>query len=481
MGKDKQLRRGSMTVFLAGILLVLLTFLLALFGAARFYAVRVETESAVVMGMDSVFAEYNRALLEQYELFFIDTGYGFQNPSYHRTAGHLEGYIRSNLMPEEDALLIHGRSFLGMESVTAAVTQASVATDDGGADLHYQAVEYMRDYVGLEFVEDLQNQYAVVCDYDMDSRDIEAEADQVQSQIDAAELPQEQLADGSWSDVPVDNPAEDVNRYRFRGILDFVVADSSTLSELVIQPDNYASNRSLNTGTGAAASYGGITDEILFQEYILRQCGSYTEPGTAGELQYETEYILAGKNSDIENLKWVAGRLIMVREVANTVYLFTDQTKMAEADALAWGLSIVSLSPELQPFIKTSILLAWAYAESVQDVRTLLSGGEVPLLKNAQSWKLSLTNMLQFGDHLSDDEGEGLDYRMYLRFLLLMEDREQKTLRLADVIEMNVRKTEGNASFRMDGCIDALTAQVETTGSFGEKFTITRSYSYLNR
>ena len=52
-----------------------------------------------------------------------------------------------------------------------------------------------------------------------------------------------------------------------------------------------------------------------------------------GALQYELEYILAGKNSDIENLRWVAGRLILFREAANAVYLYSDRVKVAEADA----------------------------------------------------------------------------------------------------------------------------------------------------
>lgn len=43
----------------------------------------------------------------------------------------------------------------------------------------------------------------------------------------------------------------------------------------------------------------------------------------------------AGKNSDIENLKYVVHRLLLIREVSNVTYLFSDGCKMAEAAAMA--------------------------------------------------------------------------------------------------------------------------------------------------
>ena len=43
------------------------------------------------------------------------------------------------------------------------------------------------------------------------------------------------------------------------------------------------------------------------------------------------------------------------------------------------------------------ILLAWAYGEAIMDIRTLISGGKVPLVKNAEDWKLSLSGLMQLG------------------------------------------------------------------------------------
>ena len=296
-------------------------------------------------------------------------------------------------------------------------------------------------------------------------------------------MPKEKLEDGSFTEVPVDNPADNVNCNRFKGILYLVTEDASQISDRVINTANYVSHRDCSRGTGAAAAKtDSAVDEVLFQEYLFEKCACYTDTRESGELSYEIEYILGGKSSDMENLKWVAGRLILLREVANVSYLYTDKQKMEEADLLAWGLSIVALKPQLQPMIKNSVLFAWAYAESIQDVRLLLSGSKVPLLKTADTWHLSLDHMLNYQEHLEQSkDAEGLDYAMYLRILLLLQDQEEKTKRFMDVVEMNLRKTEGNRFFRMDGCVDAVTAQILISGKGDTEVHLIKEYSYLDR
>lgn len=480
--KDR-LAKGGITVFLTGILMILMSFILICVDATRFYAIQVEAECIADMGLDSIFAEYNRELLEQYDLFFIDTSYGYSQPAYQRTEAHLADYMEQNLQPGQDILTWNGRDFLGMGLEEAELLEASLATDNEGRDVHYQAVEYMRDKVGLAFIEDMQRQMETVYEYDMDDRNVEEEAEQIEEEIRGVELPQEQLEDGSFTEVSVDNPADSVNCNRFKGILYLVTEDASQISDHVINIANYASQRECNRGTGAASEEtDSAADEILFDEYLLEKCAYYTKTKDTGELSYEIEYILGGRSSDIENLKWVAGRLILLREVANVSYLYTDREKMEEADLLAWGLSIVALKPQLQPMIKNSVLFAWAYAESVQDVRLLLSGNKVPLLKTKDTWHLSLDHMLNYQEHLEQSEdAEGLDYATYLRILLLLENKEEKTKRFLDVVEMNLRKTEGNRFFRIDGCMDAVTAQIVISGEGNTEVHLIKEYSYLNR
>lgn len=477
------MRKGGITVFLTSMLLLFVTLVSACVEAVRFYAVGVEAECAVSMGLDSIFAEYHRGLLDRYDLFFIDSSYGAEQPSYHYTEAHLWDYIAANLSAA-DVPVWNGKDFLDMHLEGVSIVQAALATDACGRDVKYQAVSYMRERVGIGLIEEVQRQMDTVRGNGLDVRDVEQEAAEVQAQIDGTPLPEQQLEDGSFVAASVDNPADGVNSGRFRGIL-YLVAEQEKLSEQAINPDNYVSYRTLNKGTGAACGDAAfsVVDEVLFGEYLIEKCGDYRNPSANGALQYELEYLLAGKSSDMENLRWVAGRLILLREAANVMYLYSDSTKVSEADVLAWSLAIVSLEPSLQPLIKHSILLAWAYAESVLDVRRLFSGEKVPLLKSRETWRLSLEYMLDYVTHLGekDEAQDGLDYEDYLRLLLLLENEDTKTMRFMDVIEMNMRKLEGNESFRMDGCMDAVRAEVSVSGGFGEYFNLSAQYSYLNR
>ena len=60
------------------------------------------------------------------------------------------------------------------------------------------------------------------------------------------------------------------------------------------------------------------------------------------------------------------------------------------------------------------------------DIRSLLSGGKVPLWKNTEDWKLGLEGLLSMGKEKrcpdSGQEGKGFSYETYLKLLLLVLD-----------------------------------------------------------
>ena len=113
----------------------------------------------------------------------------------------------------------------------------------------------------------------------------------------------------------------------------------------------------------------------------------------------------------------------------------------------------------------------------MQDVRTLMDGGKVPLVKTKETWKTSLSGIFNPSAR-KQASGSGLRYEDYLRILLFLEGRDKKTERLMDVMEMDVRKALGSENFRMDWCLDALTAEYEVESSFGYRCSIRRSAGY---
>ena len=151
---------------------------------------------------------------------------------------------------------------------------------------------------------------------------------------------------------------------------------------------------------------------------------------------------------------------------------------MGEAEALATILAVLVLMPELIEPLKWSIVFAWSFAEAISDLRTLYEGGRVPLIKTAETWHLSLINLAFFRDHLGGGGEEGLTYQDYLRMLLLLGDFADETWRMADIIEMQIRKTPGNGSFRLDWCLDIFQAQIDTRSRFGFDLKLVRTYGY---
>ena len=88
--------RGTITVFLSLILTLMLSLIMAVLESAIYHGERMKTEMIMDMGMDSIFAEYNRMLLSRYDLYFIDTSYGTDRSGMNEVSGHLKHYLEKN-------------------------------------------------------------------------------------------------------------------------------------------------------------------------------------------------------------------------------------------------------------------------------------------------------------------------------------------------------------------------------------------------
>lgn len=474
---------GAVTVMLTMIFAIIAGMLATCLSQARQSLNRFQTECAMDMGLFSVFAEYNRELLDQYELFFMDTTYGNGQPSYHDTEGHLMDYVKYNLNTEQD-LTFYGMTDLdGLEPVNVEITQLSLATDHEGAAVKREAIDYMTARYGLEILNDLQGQLQEVSDYELLSMDVEGSREETESEIEQAENDGIQVSEDEWVEVEIDNPADTVNANRTRGILNFTVSAPEELSEMAVDPASCCSGRVLSCGSGLsglAEEEFSYIESLVFNEYCIQQMSCYTDQMETSQMKYQLEYLIAGHNSDIENLREVCNTLVWIREAANVIYLFQDPAKSAEADAFALAITSAMLAPYLQPVVKASLLFAWAYAESVYDVRSLLDGHKIPIMKTAADWHLSLTSMLDYENHLGEasENERGLDYEMYLRLLLALEDEGNVAMRAMDMIELDIRATPGNASFRMDGCIAGVTARLVVSDNTNHYYDITRTYHY---
>lgn len=459
-------QKGSITIAMCMMLSVMLGILTAGIKLCREQYARVQAVNAVDTGLYSVFSEYERDLLEEYDLFFLDSGYGGGAIDAFRVVQQMENSM--------DLTLKTG--IRGSIRENCSITGYRLASDNGGEAFCAQAAEAVRIHLGTDAVkrlkEYLSNTGKVI------------EQQQEQKEAGVPPMPEDPVPDDtSVSEItPDNNPLEVIKRIRTMGILGLVLPDDAVISEKEADVSVFTSNRNLQKGMGSLGGReSGTSDKLFLQAYAMNKLGTYREPGNPGALDYQVEYIVGGKGSDRENLKKTVNRMLLLREAANAAYLYTDPEKRAQSGALAASLCTALLIPEGAFVVEKLLLLGWAYGESLLDVRQLMAGGKVPLVKNSASWQLALSDIGQIFSLLQDGQAKntsGLDYNDYLQILLFTSSRNNLTFRCMDMIEQNIRLKPGKENFRIDSCMECLEMETGFLSPSGNRWTAVRSYGY---
>lgn len=474
-----------LTVYLTLCLTLILSLYLVLIDGARRGGAAMEAVCAAEMGMQNVMAEYHRELLSQFDLFAIDSSYGTDVCGKKNTEAHLMSYLKKNLGNGNISLTnFLYRDFLGLQADDAELTSVSILTDEGGAVFRGMAIEAVREDVGVGLLDELQEWMSTVEVNGLSGADYDARRQELDEELEGYNGSEVQISETEKAYVKVDNPAAQLSTKRGLGILHLVAGDTESLSGKVIERAELAGQRmrqgNVNKGNREVQASDGLQERVWFQEYLLRNMGCYGKGKGEGNgaLDYQVEYLLVGENADTENLKGVANRLSALREAANVAYLLSDQEKMTEirvAAALACGL--VSL-PGMIPVLEGIILFGWAYAESLYDVKTLLSGGKIPLMKDKGSWHYGLEEALSGNIEGAAEEGRGLAYQDYLRILMMCTSLDTLTARAMDMVEADIRLTQGNAYFRLDACYTQIEALMRISSSHGYTFELRRARAY---
>lgn len=482
--------KAYLTVYLALSLMVLLSVVMALLSGIKKNTARTEEELALNTAGWSALAEYHQELFKQYDLFFIDTSYGGSYPGTEAIGEHVKNYANKNL---QNTKLLDSRLTL------IGVQEAEVATDQGGQVLKRQIVEYEENYLGIEALENLLAEFKLAGQEQVSEEELRKQRDENEATLASQPPPVRKVTKKKYNrdtgdvetyeeeeEVPIENPAASVNGLRSRGVLSLVIKDTSGISDKQVSLNEYLSYRDdILQGTGLlpekaeeSSLFTAEKEKVLLEAYIFQKYGYYGQKKENAALDYQVEYLIAQKSSDVENLKAVVHKLLLFREAANAVYLYGDSAKRAEISAMAASVAAVALAPYLQPLLETSILFAWAYIESIQDAKLLLEGGRVPLIKSASDWQTGLNSILNFApESVSKDTSRGLNYQQYLSMFLLTKKENELLFSMMDVMEMDIRKTDYNENFRMDGCVSGFRIAAEFDGG-GGNCSFLRAYYY---
>lgn len=486
-------KRGSITVFLALILSLVTALVCTGIESVRMAATRTQILNGADIGLYSLFGQFDREMLKDYDLFLLDGSCGDGSLDLASVYDNFSSYMKPVLKQNSQNLSV----------VQGGFSAYRLLTDEGGEPFYNQVVQYMKETLGSQGVSLLldkmkdrkeKTEQAEQAGQQAESGDIienyDTEMEETNKKNEEALLEAEKNQEGGELEdnvaapptQKVVNPISIIRRIRKMGILELVIPGNKGVSDGQIQAGSLLSQREKQRGMPmyeAEKTDVSYTSQILFQQYLMEKLGNYSSPGQGG-LKYQTEYILGGKMGDIENLKFVAKRLLLIREGVNMVHLVSDGAKRAQAASLAAAIASAFLIPPATGVIEAAILLCWAFGESILDVRELFDGGKVPLIKSAADWQLSLENLpelLNGLDSVRRGSEDGMNYEDYLQVLLLGVSREEKIERAMDMIELCVRE-KGRKNFRMDSCIVAAEISVDVKANKRKVFNVTRAYGY---
>ncbi len=198
--------------------------------------------------------------------------------------------------------------------------------------------------------------------------------------------------------------------------------------------------------------------------FINNYLGNYvtTSQSKDGFFRNEWEYIIHGSKSDKSNYNFCRNCIFVIRNASNLAYLLSDTAKMDIIKAVA-----ECLTPGVAGVLTTAVIAEiWAAAETKMDMDKLLNNDRVPFIKNTDTWQTDVDLLLESSDlrgeldqesrdALGTEEGkikdmdgaeadngnpsEGQTYDEYLMAMMMLVNKDVRTLRLMDIVQINMK------------------------------------------
>lgn len=417
--------KGEITALSALVFALIVSLVGALLQSALLHGERAVERSKVRCALESVFAEYHKGMLEEYEIF---------------------------ARPGSEEVLRERLSYYGAGEAAQSFVKEEYLTDHGGLPFYLQAVRYMTDWYGMEGAQDI---------LELEEEHIEEEEQKILDRI------KEVLEEANLTISEEDNPIAYIQSLKKNALLPVLISDEQEISNRSLKLEQLPTHRDLQKGNTTRTTTHGIKEWALFQGYVAEHFKNYQKQDETRSLLYEQEYLLCGKGEDRENLELVCRKMVSLRLVTNAAYLMSNQSRQAEAEELAALLCAALMVPELIDLMKVALLFAWAYGESIVDVRVLLKGKKVPLVKNDFNWQLQLSSLHNLGSAAEDvqekEDENGISYSMYLAGLLATKKRETICMRCLDLMEANLNQ-------KVDQCFTGVEVKTKSYGTFYTTF-----------
>ena len=521
--------KGGLTIFAALSFMLIAQFLFTLAEGARQMELVKVADMTTDCAAESLLAGYCRPLWEDYHLLGYDGSGSDTTVSTTQMGEYVKAIANADFQTGDSLLWMRFISLLRLDPTDVCFDSYTLLTDGNGSAYVNTVSAYMENNLVYEEAKKIYNQYESMqkleenSDFDFGSIEgaLKLLESSSQSEISSGSntspsytsspssntspsssasssstaSSSESSSSGSASGEASENLLSEVNTISAKGILKLVLPSSKSVSGLSMDLSKVVSKRSLETGVSPSCTSPVWYDTVLLQQYLTTYLGDYSNPAEDHALSYELEYLIGQKSSDEANLKAVVTELLAVREAANMAYLAGDSTKMAELEAAAGAIATASGLPILTEAVKIGLMAAWAYVESILDVRALMDGDKIALLKSSNTWTSDLEHIADLlkgqGKAISSDSG--LSYKGYLGLLLFTKSSNTLAMKAMDVQEAAIQKKEHYSSFQMDHAICSLSITVGysyqpiflsfvnliQTGQKDYSITSKSSYSYL--
>ena len=367
-------KRASITVMMSLLIAVIIGFIMIMTEHVRILGLNHRLTEAADSAMDSLFSMYDSELFEEFGLMLLNIDKLEDNKDPKIV---LREYLILNLNSRKNNLFMSGNLYNGEDS-TAEIEDMVFVTENEGELFARSVLEFMKYRtigVALDTVNGQLNDVKV-------GEETKKEADEdlkerLSAVDDDKKSEYEEVVKESWIDK--------IEQIRTQGWLSFVMPFEQAASSYIVDDINLPSRWRTTNLTWYHSAVSEMEENLLFNEYLMEHCRSFSFAKAAKGMSYEIEYILNGGVSDKENLKMTVNSMLILREMMNLMSaikspVLSEQAETAASALVGWT--------GIYPVVKVTqmaMLTGWSFAEAIIDVRTLLGGGRIPLIKSEEN------------------------------------------------------------------------------------------------
>ena len=372
--------RGSMSAFLAMLFLIFLLLISVCAEGIYIYTAKGKAMAVYMSGFSHTKGNYQKELADMYHIYAMDPRYK------KKLETDFADRMKESLDNSED-------SFLFQTGNTKLSDEVNLTAQKGEV-LKYQIRQQMKYEIGSDLLKTWTNNIRTSTDLQKQITDIKGQISKDEKEAQKQQEDRENTKKSDKKDNEQIKPsAKKDPRKGFMKLLkegsvslvmgkkkvsdlpiDIVYGKKDTTKQKIWDFMNRKTMEKEMDKLKETSSADSFTSELPVIFYAQKYFHCLTDTSKKEGTKYEIEYLIAGKDSEKENLGAVFWKVIALRFLTNAACVYQDPVKEKEATLLAASVLGITGFPPVVAVVKNLLLIALAYGESVIDVRNLAEG-----------------------------------------------------------------------------------------------------------